>query len=73
MLWNQWRVAVCLSVVIVLSFCLIHGPGEILVGLLKDLFDCIQFFKADVICEISTKWYIIFHYILSAVGLQRQA
>lgn len=38
----------------------------------EDFFDCIQFFKSDFICEISTKWYTIFHYILTAVGLQRK-
>jgi len=31
-LWNQKWVAICLSVVIVLSLCLIHRAGEILVG-----------------------------------------
>jgi len=49
---------------------LIHGPGEILVGWSENLFDCIQFFQSDFICEIST---MIFHYILTAVGLQRKA
>lgn len=62
--------AVCLRVVIVLPLRLIHGPGEILVGWSENMFDCFQFFQSDFMCEIST---MIFHYNLTAVGLQRKA